>query len=179
MTVVVTGGTVFISWMRPLIEEPLEYVLEAGSSPGASNLGVIRAPRGQMAMSFANIPSGRYYARIRGVFASGPGEASAEQVIAVGACDSMPAAPSAFTSQVTGSIVTLVWSMPASAAEPSSFVIEAGSGRGLANLAILNLPGGMRSLSVGAPPGRYYVRLKGRNACGDGPVSSEVTIDVR
>jgi hypothetical protein len=177
--VVVTGGTVFISWMRPIIEEPLEYILEAGSSPGASNLGIIRASRGQTAMSFANIPSGRYYARIRGVFGSGPRDASDEQVINVGACDSMPPAPSTFTSRVAGNIVTLTWSMPASAAEPSAFVIEAGSASGFANLAVLNLPGGMRSLTVGAPAGRYYVRMKGRNACGDGAVSSEVTIDVR
>jgi hypothetical protein len=177
VSVVVSGGTVTISWMPPMTEEPNDYILEAGSSPGASNLGIIRSGRLTM-MSFATVPFGRYYVRVRGLFVSGAGEASPEQVINVGACGSMPA-PTTFTSQVSGNIVTLAWSLPAGAAEPSAFVIEAGSASGLANLAILNLGSGMRSLTVGAPPGRYFVRIKGRNACGDGPVSSEVMIEVR
>jgi hypothetical protein len=176
--VVVSGGTVTITWLRPVMEDPSDYILEAGSSTGASNLGILRSGR-LTGMSFANVPFGRYYVRIRGLFASGPRDASEELVINVGACDSMPVAPSTFTSSVRGNVVTLNWTLPAGASEPSGFVIEAGSATGLANLAVLNLGSGMRSLTVAAPPGRYFVRIKGRNPCGDGPVSTEVMIEVR
>ena len=176
--VFVSGNTVTITWLPPASGTPNDYLLEAGSSAGAANLGIMRSG-GQTAMSFPGVPFGRYYARIRGLFGTEARDASAELVINVGACAATPVAPASFTSQVTGNVVTLSWSMAASAAEPSAFVIEAGSASGLANLAILSLPGGMRSFTVGAPPGRYFVRLKGRNACGDSPVSNEVVIDVR
>ena len=59
-----------------------------------------------------------------------------------------------------------------------TFVIEAGSSPGLANLAMLVLDGSTRSFSVVAPPGTYFVRIRGRNTCGVGPVSNEIVVTV-
>jgi hypothetical protein len=60
---------------------PLAYVLEAGSSPGAANLGSFAMGR-TTAFSTA-APPGVYYVRLRAVDACGAGPASSEVVVRV------------------------------------------------------------------------------------------------
>ena len=61
---------------------------------------------------------------------------------------------------------------------PVSYVIEAGATTGAANLAVIDTGGPGLSLAANAPPGRYFVRVKARTACGAGPASNEVIINV-
>jgi hypothetical protein len=68
--------------------------------------------------------------------------------------------------------------VPSTSDGPTSFIIEAGSSSGLSNIAMLPLAGDLRSVQVLAPPGEYFVRIRGRNACGVGPVSNEIIVTV-
>ena len=74
-------------------------------------------------------------------------------------------------------VVSLVWA-PASGG-PTSYVIEAGSSRGQSNLVNSDL--GSATPSLVAPNvgrGTYYVRVRGKNACGVGPASNEIIVVV-
>ncbi|MGE3190981.1 MAG: hypothetical protein AB7N90_14970 [Vicinamibacterales bacterium] len=61
---------------------------------------------------------------------------------------------------------------------PTGFRIEAGSASGLANLAVMAVDGATRAVTVSAPPGTYFVRVRAQNACGTGPASNEVVLAV-
>ena len=74
---------------------------------------------------------------------------------------------------VDGRVITFEWS-PAPGA--SDHVVEVGSAPGLANLLVVPISG-TRAVTP-APPGVYYVRMRGRNACGVGAVSNEVIVIV-
>lgn len=79
------------------------------------------------------------------------------------------------SSSVVGTVVTLQWTTGAGGT-PSSFVIEAGSAPGLANLAVAEVS--QPILQAAAPPGIYYLRVRARNACGISGPSSEMAIRV-
>ena len=118
--------------------------------------------------------------RVRSVAASGVSLPSNEIVVVVGSsgCVGAPPSPTNLMSTVNGRTVTLAWELPSTSDGPATFTIEAGSSTGLANLAMLILDGSARSFSVVAPPGTYFVRIRGRNPCGVGPVSNEIVVTV-
>ena len=74
---------------------------------------------------------------------------------------------------VDGRIVGFEWDPAAGA---SDYVVEVGSASGLANLLVVPITG-IRAVTP-APPGTYFVRLRGRNACGVGSASNEVVVIV-
>ena len=74
---------------------------------------------------------------------------------------------------VTGRMVTFDWG-PAPGA--TDYVVEVASVSGLADLLVVPITGN-RAVSP-APPGTYFVRLRGRNACGVGSASNEVVVVV-
>jgi hypothetical protein len=76
---------------------------------------------------------------------------------------------------LNGAQVQLAWDAAAGA---DSYVIEAGSGPGLANLAAFDTQSGATTFSTSAPNGRYYVRVRARNEGGPGPASNEIVIVV-
>lgn len=85
--------------------------------------------------------------------------------------------PTALVAAVTGSLVSLVWTPPAGAS-PLGYVLEAGSGPGLANIATLPL-GAATSFSVnGVPAGAYWIRVRAANAFGASDPSNEVVVSV-
>jgi hypothetical protein len=175
LAAVVSGSTVTVSWMPPA-GGAQAYQLEAGASSGASNLATVTI--GQAGATFANVPPGVYYVRVRGVSGSQIGPPSNEVVVQVGGaaiCIQLPP-PQALTSRVDGRTVTLSWS---GAANPSSqYRIEAGSASGLADLAVLMLPPAPNQFSVSAPPGTYFVRIRAVNACGASAPSNEIVVSV-
>ena len=89
---------------------------------------------------------------------------------------SVPGAPQNFAFAVQGPIVTLRWGAPASGA-PVAYLIEAGTGPGLANLA--QVPVVTPLVQVSAPAGVYYARIRSQNACGLSGPSNEQVIHVR
>ena len=177
---VVTNQNVFLSWQPPTSGPvPSQYQLEAGSSPGASNLAVLPVSGSQLTLIVGGVPPGTYYVRLRSLNAAGASPPSNEIVVVVtGACTGPPPAPYGFVSSVNGQTVTLAWSLNGTNNGPTAFQIEAGNGPGLANLAVINVDGLLRGLSVVAPPGTYHVRLRGANGCGTSGPSNERVITV-
>lgn len=182
----VSGSTVTLSWTAPAGTAATAYQLEAGSSPGAANLAIATIGGTQTAQTFNNIGPGVYYVRMRSVNAAGAGAASSELTVTVsaGGCSQPPAAPFTFSSSVSTSgrpptqDVTLSWNAAAVPARAGTFVIEAGSSAGAANLAMLVVTGDSRSLTVQAPAGQYFVRIRGVNACGTSAPSNEIIVRV-
>jgi len=174
----VAGSSVTLNWTAPS-EGPVNgYQVEAGSAPGLANLAVV----GASGTAFgASAPAGTYYVRVRARNAAGLGAPSNEVVVVVGGggggC-AVPNAPGTLSFTTAGSLVNLSWTAPAGGATPVAYVVEAGSGAGLANLAVIDTGGPVLALGANAPPGRYFVRVKARTACGAGPASNEVIINV-
>jgi beta-glucanase (GH16 family) len=85
-----------------------------------------------------------------------------------------PGVPAALTLTVSGSLVTLTWSAPVSGGVVSSYVIEAGSATGAANVAVFATGSAATRIAVSAPVGVYFVRVRARNAAGNSNPSNEI-----
>lgn len=173
----VTGPFVQISWNPSA--GAVTFIVQAGSSPGASNLfnGSVGSTT---TVGGGPLPNGTYFWRVLAVGASGAASApSAESQFVIGGdvgC-TPPGAPQGFTATVSGVFVTLRWSAGGGGA-PSSYVIEAGSANGQANLAVLPTGNPGTEFSTPAPAGRYFLRIRSQNACGTSGPSNEQVIDV-
>ncbi len=173
------GRTIVFTWTPPVVgEPPTRYVLEAGSAPGLSNLAVLDT--GGIASSFSvpNVPSGTYWVRVRAANAAGMGAPSQDVSIVMGpasGCVGLPGVPVLLTPVVSGNNVTLSWNAPSPGGSPTTYVLQAGSGPGLSNLAAFATGSASTSFAASAPGGVYFVRVAASNACGVGPASNEVS----
>jgi hypothetical protein len=76
----VSAGAVRVQWQAPPRGWPATgYLIEAGSSPGAANIGVL--PVSGLEFAAAGVPPGRYYLRVRAVNATGASVAGDEVVV--------------------------------------------------------------------------------------------------
>ena len=92
---------------------------------------------------------------------------------------SPPQAPTAITNSVALDTVTLSWTPAASGGPAQSYILEAGSGPGLANITTIVLNNPNTSTIVGAvPAGVYYVRVRARNALGTSGPSPDTVVSV-
>ena len=88
-----------------------------------------------------------------------------------------PGAPANLSAQVVGTSVQLAWT--AGSGSVSTYLIEAGSAPGLANLASFPTGSTATAISVTAvPAGTYYVRVRAANVDGASPPSNEVLVVV-
>jgi len=142
------------------------YVIEAGSAPGLSNLALSSTSGAQPTAAFAGVPFGNYYVRVRARNPLGIGAASNEIIVAV-TCP-LPAAPTSLSAARDGSSVTFTWQAAAGA---TSYLIAVGNAPGLSNLLVSNV-GQTTTVRASGPPGTYYVRMLARNACGNSTGSS-------
>ena len=131
-------------------------------------------------MRFTNVPAGTYYVRVRGITAGRIGAPSNVVTVVVSGtgCGTVPTAPTGLTASVVGRSVTLSWAAESGLNGPTTFVIEAGNAPGMANLAVQAIDGTLRGLTVDAPPGRYFVRIRGQNQCGISDASTEIIVEV-
>jgi hypothetical protein len=148
-----------------------DYVLEAGRSPGASDLATVTLAASTTTFTATGAP-GTYYVRVRARNACGTAVSNEVMVTLSSTCP-LPSPPGQPHATVTGSTVAVSW--PA-AAGATSHRFEAGSIPGTANLLTMNLSA--TSLSAQAPPGVYFVRARGQSACGVGPASADTMIAV-
>ena len=174
-----SGTSVTLTWTAPGGAAPDTYIIEAGSSPGASNLASFST--GTTATTFATtgVRTGTYYVRVRAGNAAGTSTASNEAVLVVGGggCTSIPGAPGNLSASVTGGTVVLDWT--AASGSPTSYVVEAGSSPGASNLANSDLGTSATSYTAtGVARGTYYVRIRGKSTCGTGTASNEIVITV-
>src|SRR5262245_40950406 len=90
-----------------------------------------------------------------------------------------PTAPSGLTSTVAGARVTLVWAAPGGGDAPASYVVEAGSSGGRADLANFDTGNSATALTVDSvPAGIYFVRVRARNSAGVSGPSADVVVTV-
>src|SRR5262245_26215871 len=90
-----------------------------------------------------------------------------------------PGGPANLTASVNGTTVTLIWQPPESGDPATSYVIEAGSVSGQSDLASFDtLTSATSFVASAVPSGRYFVRVRARNAAGLGPASNEVVVMV-
>src|SRR6185436_11497804 len=179
LTASAVGSTVTIRWSAPASGTPTSYVLEAGSATGLSNLANFNTGSASTSFSTSGVANGTYFVRVKAVNASGTSAASNEATLVVGpaACAGAPGAPGGLTI-VGNSGGTVVLSWTAASGSPSTYIVEAGSAPGASNVATIDLGGTATTLTASAPRGTYFVRIRGRNACGTGAASNEVTVVV-
>jgi hypothetical protein len=131
------GNYVYLSWTAPVTNDVESYVVRAGSASGYSNLADYDT--GSTATElWATAPDSVYYVRVHARRAGGLSAPSNEVAFALSAhaCNSPPAAPGPLSGSGGDVIATLGWGTAFGA---SSYVVEAGSSTGLANLAVLNV----------------------------------------
>ncbi len=173
------GTTVTMTWRAPATGgTPTTYYIASGSSSGLSDLAYYSTGSTATSFSADRVGLGVYYVRVRAANAVGTGAESNESILVVGnGCASPPTAPGTLAGSSSGGTIFLLWG--AAAGNPTSYVVEAGSGPSLSNLAISDL--GSLTPSLAAPNvsrGLYYIRIRGKNGCGVGPASNEVTVIV-
>ena len=88
-----------------------------------------------------------------------------------------PDPPAALTATSAGSAVTLAWHAPTSGSPPSSYIIEAGTVPGAANLANFSTGNTLTTFGTGGvPPGTYFVRARATTAQGTSAASNEAQL---
>lgn len=89
-----------------------------------------------------------------------------------------PGAPTGLTAQVAARAVTLQWQAPA-VGTPTSYLLDAGTGPGLANLLSgVDIGPGTTVTFASVPPGTYFVRLRTRTGTTASAPSNDVVIHV-
>ena len=167
----VSGSTVALTWTAS--PGATSYRLRAGAIAGASN--IFNGNIGNRTTLSAGVSAGTYYVRVHAVGPGGESGPSNEVTIVVGGC-AVPAGPTGLQAAVAGRTVTLSWN---AAAGTTSYVIEAGSAPGAANLANFATGTSVTSFTAGnVAPGAYFVRVRAQNACATSVVSNEATINV-
>jgi hypothetical protein len=171
----VDGSTVLLMWSPPYPGgQPSSYVLEAGLAPGES---VIRLPTTEGHYVASGVAPGVYYVRVRAVNAFGASEASEDAEIVVSdSASGLPGQPGLLHGWMSGSRLTLTWESPPEGASVTGYVVEAGSGPGLSNIASFAL--NARAFTfLPVPAGFYFVRVRAMSARGLGPPSDEILIN--
>ena len=166
------GTVATLSWFAPTgapVSLPTSYLVEAGSTSGASNIASFNV--GNVTSVSVDVPPGTYYVRVRGANAGGISNPSNEIMVQGRGA---PASPRSLSASGSGSVVNLQWLAPQGDTH-TGFVIEAGSGPGLADLASLPV-GNVTSFTTTAPPGTYYVRVRAVNARGASGPSNEIVV---
>jgi hypothetical protein len=175
-----SGSSVTLTWIAPTTGgAPTAYIIEAGSAAGLANLANFSTGSTATSFSAGGVGAGAYYVRVRATNAAGTSAASNESLLVVGgACTGPPPPPSAFTLTFnSGGTVSFSWAASATA---TSYIIEAGSAPGAANLANANLGSSATSATFnGVGRGTYFVRLRAMNACGISGVSNEIQLVVQ
>jgi glucose/arabinose dehydrogenase len=166
------GQLLRLSW-NPA-PDALGYIVEAGTEPGAADL--FNGNVGGTTSVEATLPVDTYYMRVRTVTAAATSAPSSEvqaTLTANAACGPpAPPAPPTFTSQVSGVVTRLTWAATLGA---TSYILEAGSASGLANLLSTNV-GAQTALTATAPAGTYFVRVRAANTCGTSAPSPEIPV---
>jgi hypothetical protein len=175
------GSTVTLTWTAPTSGDPAtSYVIEAGSSSGASNLANFSTGNTQTTFSTGGVAAGAYYVRVRARNGTGTSPASNEGLLVVaGTCTVPPGEPTALTMVQSSAFPTVTFSWTPGAYIATTYIIEAGSAPGLSDLAKIDLASAATTFTTtGVAQGIYYVRIRGKNACGTGNPSNETILGV-
>jgi hypothetical protein len=174
----VKGTSAKVTWKAaPAGCPPTIYLIEAGSEPLLSDLATVRVPNAATTITMNGIEEGRYYVRVRGGNEAGLSAPSNELIANVGRspCGGLPPPPTGVFPDVKGTTVDLVWK--AARRSPVGYLIEAGPAAGGANAFIERTPTAATAFTVTMARGRYYLRIRARNACGIGKPSRPIIVE--
>jgi hypothetical protein len=173
-TVYVVGNQLVAGWLPPAGAPIAAYGLEVGTASGLSNIAVISVAA--TGFTYVPVPPGFYFVRVRAANIAGIGPPTPEQMVVVGGVPAPPGQPFLIGQAVAGATVTLEWVAPLGGTT-TSYVLEAGSASGLANLARVDTGSTATSISIpNVPSGSYFVRIRAANAQGVSVVSNEVVV---
>jgi len=165
-----------VSWILPVPSAGWTGLrVDVGSREGASDLASFDLPADATSLSGA-VPPGSYFARVRTVGPTSTSLPTPDVSFAAG-LPSIPAPPLDPTVASEGTVLTFQW-RPPSTHTAAGYVLEAGTGAGLSNVASLPLGAGATSFTIDAPPGRYWGRVRAVNLAGASAPSTELIIDV-
>ncbi len=158
------AGVVEFAWDPPATAPAGGYVIEGGFVPGqvAATIPVGTGTTFTTPVSVI----GPAFIRVR---AAGSNEVSNE---IVAGCVAPPLPPTALTTTIAGTTLSLAWSPPLDAV--TSYVFSAGTASGLSDAATTTLPASLTSISGTVPGGTFFVRVQAANACGTSGPSGEV-----
>jgi predicted phage tail protein len=165
---------VTLTWAAPASGVTQGYWLYAGTGPGLSNALVTSLGPAPTFSGAANL--GTYYVRLAARNSCSVGPQSAELQVVVTPCAAAPDAPTNLQWSRNGSLVTLTWSAPTTGNLPSRYVIEAGTSDGGRDLLVFPTTNNATSFVASAAVGTYYVRVRGRNNCGDSTPTADVVV---
>lgn len=169
MTPLVTNGIATVTWLG--VDSPDGYIFSAGTAPGLSDLVVTST--GTVAGIAGAPETGTYALRVAAATDCGTAT-STEAFVTIG--PPVPVSPIGLSSSVVGNTVTLTWSPSTFGPAAIGYVVEAGA---TAGQTFVRLPAGVPTLTLmNVPSGTYVVRVRGANAAGIGPPSSEITVVV-
>lgn len=158
------AGVIEFAWDPPATPPAGGYVLEGGFAPGQT-AATLPVGTGTTFTTSASV-LGPLFLRVR---AAGSTEVSNE---IVAGCVAPPLPPTALTTAMNGTMLTLSWTAPAEAV--TGYVLSAGTAAGLRNVVTTALPGATTSVSGTVPGGSFYARVQATNACGASAPSGEV-----
>lgn len=165
-----------LSWILPVPSAAWTGLrVDVGSREGASDLASFDLPADATSLS-GTVPPGSYFARVR---TTGPTSTSlpTPDVSFAAGLPSVPAPPLDPTVASEGTVLTFRW-RPPSTQTAAGYLLEAGTGAGLTNVASLPLGAAATSFTIDAPPGRYWARVRAVNPAGVSVPSTELIIDV-
>ncbi len=175
---VTNGNQVAVEWGPPLHgAEPLFYLIEVGSTPGANNLVTAFRVNGT-AFDASGVPAGIYYVRIRAVSAGGAGPASdeVELVVGPGMCAARPEAPTDLEAVVNGGTVTITWNESVTPGVTGYRILANPFGAGAFFTTVV--PAGTTTVTAPAPPGVFVVRVRAVSACGASAASNDIVLGI-
>lgn len=171
----VTGPRLVMTWNSDEdLVPPTDYIVEAGSAPGLSDIA--RIPVAQRHFTYEPVPPGVYFLRVRARNAAGLSRVFDEQMLVVGDVTAPPRRPLIVASRVAGSAVSLTWQPPAGGAD--RYVLEAGTAFGLTDIGTFDVGASTTFAATNVPPGTYFVRIRARNARGLGLPTVDVPLSI-
>jgi hypothetical protein len=171
LTNTVNGSTVVLTWSAAATGAVTGYLVEASVVP--SGPLVASLPVAGTTVTVPNVPNGTYFVRVRALNGAAQSAPSNETTVSVAGtgCPGPPSAP-VVRMQATGLQATASWES-GPGCPSTSFLLQAGSGPGVANFAQVNV-GGQLAVSAMIPAGTYYVRVIGSNQYGTSPPSEDL-----
>ncbi len=157
------AGAVEFTWDAPASPPPGGYVLDAGLAAGQTAAALPVGGSTTFATPVA-VP-GPVFVRMR---TQGGAEVSNEVVVG---CVAPPRAPTALTTTLGGTTLTLSWTAPND--DVIGYTLLGGSAAGLSDVATVAL-GPQTSIGGTVPGGTFFARVTAFNACGTSGPSGEV-----
>lgn len=169
------GTVVTVAWNPVIARSETGYVLQVGRAPGAADL--FNASVGASTAASGNVEPGTYFWRVIAYNAAGASPPSPDAQFTVPSACVPPTAPRQLAYSVVGRTVALRWLPPFAGTSPGTYIVEAGSQSGAADL-FVGAVGEALAFSTPAPPRVYHVRVRARNTCGTSGPSNEVIVAV-